>query len=54
MLAVVGRRLRVVLALGKCLHRAAEGRPRLVNRHLDAGVEQVESGGEPREPAAHD
>ena len=55
MLAVVGRRVGVALALGQRLHRAAERRPRLEQRHLVAGVDELERGGEPREAAAdHD
>ena len=53
-LAVVGRRLRVALARGQRLHRAAERRPRLVERDVGAGVDEVERGGEPGEPAADD
>ena len=54
MLAVVGRGRRVALALGQRLHRAAERRPRLVQHDLVAGVDQLERGGETREPAADD
>ena len=53
-LAVVGRRRRVALALGQRLHRAAERRPRLEEGHLVAGVGEVERRGEPGQAAADD
>ena len=49
-LAVVGRRLRIALALRQRLHRAAERRPRLVQRHVDACVDEVERRGRPASP----
>ena len=54
MLAVVGRRRRVALALGQRLHRAAEGRPRLEQLDLPAGVDELERGGETGEPSTDD
>ena len=54
MLAVVGRRRRVALALGQRLDGAAERRPRLVEDDLVAGVGQLERRGEAGEPAADD
>ena len=53
-LAVVGRRRRVALALGQRLHGAAERRPRLVQHDLVAGVDELERGREAGEPAADD
>ena len=54
-LAVVGRRRRVALPLRQRLHRAAERRARLEQRHLLARPDQTERGRETGEPAAdHD
>src|SRR4051812_3770020 len=53
-LAVVRRRWRVSFSRGERLHRAAEGRPRLVENDLVAPVDQLEGGGEARETAADD
>src|SRR5690349_7872857 len=53
-LAVVRRRRRVSVARRKRLHRAAEGRPHLVENDLVAPVDQLERGGEARETAADD
>ena len=53
-LAVVRRRLRVSLALGECLHRAAECRARLMEDDFLPRVHELERGGEAREPAADD
>ena len=53
-LTVVGRRVGISVALRQRLHRASERRSGLVQGHLDPGVEQLERGGEPREPAADD
>ena len=47
-LAVVRRRLGIAVALRQRLHRAAERRPRLVQRHVCARVHEVERGGEAR------
>ncbi len=52
MLAVVGRRLGIALALGERLDGTAERRPRLVHRHGVARVDEVERRGEPREATA--
>src|SRR5947209_18599383 len=52
--AVVGRRLRVAVAFGQRLHRAAERRARLVERHVLAGIDELERGGKTGEAAAHD
>ena len=54
MLAVVGRRLRVSVALGERLHRTAQRRPRLVERDGVALVGELQRGREPREPASDD
>ena len=51
-LAVVRRRRRLARALGKRLHRPAERRPRLEQRHVGVRVDEVERGGEARETAA--
>ena len=51
-LAVVGRRVRVSLASRQRLHRAAERRPRLVERDVGAAVDEVERGREPGQPAS--
>ena len=53
-LPVVGRRLGIAVALRQRLHGAAERRARLVHGHVDAGVDELERGGEAREPAADD
>ena len=53
-LAVVGRRLGVAFAPRQGLHRPAERRPGLVQRHLVARVGQVERGRQPGEAAADD
>ena len=53
-LAVVGRRLGIAVARGQRLHGAAERRPRLVERHLRAGVDEVERRRQPCEAAPHD
>src|SRR5438132_10730372 len=53
-LAVVGRRLRVALPPRQGLHRASEGRPRLVERHLVPGVRELEGRTQPREPSSYD
>jgi len=53
-LSVVGRGARVALPLGQGLDGAAEGRPRLEQRHLLARVDQVERSREPGEPPAYD
>ncbi len=53
-LAVVGRRIGVALALGQRLHGAAERRPRLEQRHLMSAVCELERGGEPGKAAADD
>ena len=52
MLAVVGRRLGVALAVGQCLHGATERRPSLVHSHGMARVDEVERRGEAREASA--
>ena len=54
MLAVVGRRRRIALALGQRLHGAAERRPRLVERDGVALVGELERGREPGQPASDD
>ena len=54
MLAVVGRRGRIALTLGQRLHRAAERRPRLVERDRVALVGELERGREAGEPASDD
>ena len=53
-LAVVGRRLGIALALRQRLHGAAERRARLVQRDVGARVDELEGGGEACEPAADD
>jgi len=54
-LAVVGRRLGIALPLGQRLHLAAEGRPGLEQRHVVAGVGELERRSESGEAAAdHD
>ncbi len=53
-LAVVGRRLRIALAVGQRLDGAAERRPSLVDGDGMPGVDQVERRGQPRQAAADD
>ena len=53
-LAVVGRRRRVALALGQRLDGAPERRSRLVEDDLVAGVRQFQRRGQAGEPAADD
>ena len=53
-LAVVRRRLRVSVARGQRLHRAAERRARLVENDLSPCIDELERRGEAREPAADD
>ena len=53
-LAVVGRWGRIALALGQRLHRAAERRPRLVERDRVALVGELERGRETGEAASDD
>jgi len=52
-LAVVGRRLRVALALGERLHLAAECWTSLEQPHIVAGIRQVERGREAGETATN-
>ena len=51
-LAVVGRRIRIALALRQRLYRATERRTSLVERHVDACVDEVERRGETGQSAA--
>ena len=51
-LAVVGRRVGIALARRQRLHLAAEGRARLVERHVVARIDELERRGEPGQPAA--
>src|SRR3954471_23722306 len=53
-LAVVRRRRRVALTLGERLHRAAECRPRFVERHVVARVDEIERCGEAGQAASDD
>ena len=53
-LAVVGRRRGVALAFGQRLHLAAECRPGFEERHLVAGIDELECRREPGQPAADD
>ena len=53
-LPVVGRRLGIALAPRQGLDRASERRPRLVQRHLVARVDQLESRAQAGEPSSHD
>ena len=53
-LAVVGRRRRVALALRQRLHRAAERRPRLVEHDLVPAVDQLERSRQAGEATADD
>ena len=54
MLAVVGWWIRIALTARQRLHLAADGRARLVDDDVVPGVDELERGGEAREPAADD
>ena len=54
MLAVVRRRIGIALPFRQRLHRAAERRPRLVDRHVVAAVDEVERSRESGQTAADD
>src|SRR5262249_28160248 len=53
-LAVVGRRRRILLPLGQGLDRSPAGRPRLVQNDLVPRIDEFEGGGQAGEPAPDD